>query len=227
MVLFLLLACSGGEPAVSPPAAAQKTTFTTLRDLGSFRLGSSLERSVRYGESAPEVTLTASELAWQDPDHFAYTRLRDQRVESRLVVYDGVGWLSTGTGPWSRRGDPEPLRAQVARGWDPWTEAVGGFEDDFVFTDVGRDEVDGRRARRFELSLAPPPATAGKAPRRRSGWVTTAVGGEVWVDEATALRLQARVQVEAEMRGQAQSITLLMSVTSVGGDVGVTPPEGP
>ena len=54
-----------------------------------------------------------------------------------------------------------------------------------------------------------------------------AVSGDVWLDEATSLRLQAKVNVSAEGKGQTQEVTLLLAFSDIGGDIVITPPDTP
>lgn len=220
-MLLLLLACSGGTPEVPRPEAARKVTLGTLQDLGSFEMAATIERAQRLGEAAPTTTTTALKLEWQDADHWAYTRARDGRGETRIVVHDGVGWLGTGDSPLTRRPDTEPLRAQVARNWDPWAEALGAYEGQLVLTRVGVETVGERRAERFAVSLAPGTTT------RRTGWSPTRASGDVWFDEATAVRVQAQVELAAARKGQSDEITLLLAVSRVGEDLGLAAPETP
>lgn len=220
-MLLLLLACTGDSPDVPRPEAARKATLGTLQDLGSFEMAATIERVQRLGEAAPTTSTTALKLEWQDADHWAFTRGRDGRGETRMVVFDGVGWLATGESPLTRRPDTEPLRAQVARNWDPWAEAVGAYEGQLELLRVGVETVGERRAERFSVGLAPQPA------KRRTGWVATRASGDVWFDEATAVRLQAQVQLAAERKGQSEEISLLLAVSRVGEPLGLQAPETP
>lgn len=223
MLLTLLLACSGSPPPEKRVDATRTLTFTTLEQLGPYRMEASVERTLQYAGGEPQRTLTTMQLAWRTPDQWELHRTRNGRPITHAIVYDGSGWLATGEGRMNRLNDAEPLRADLARTWDVWSETFGGLADRFAYTEVGLETVSGRPAEHHTVSLLPPPAKV----KGRHPWVPTAVSGDVWLDEATSLRVQAKVSVSAEGKGQTQEITLLLAVSDVGADIPITQPDTP
>jgi hypothetical protein len=47
----------------------------------------------------------------------------------------------------------------------------------------------------------------------------------VWIDEETAVRLQGKLTVEAASGGRTQRVDLLFSVSGIGVEPGVSPPD--
>lgn len=237
IALALLAACTGsGELATSTlPEAAQEVTFASLAALGSFQLQAAVEREVQNGSASPQTSQETLEIRWRDADHWSYRHGRDGRVVREIVVWEAVAWAGDGDGPLDRKGDAEPYRVQLATVWDPWQWGLESLADAVVF-DQGELELrDGRRLRRHQLSLPPelpePEAAEGakiskrpKPPRR--GWKASAVTGTVWIDEATAVRLDGKVAAEAVSGDRRQRTELLFAVGSIGGDPGVAPPPG-
>lgn len=220
-MLLLLVACTAREPELTRPEAARVVTFGTLTALGSFQMESSVERATRYGDNPPQVVKTATELRWQDPDHWSLRTVRDGTVETRTVVWDAVGWLSTPAGRLERRPDAEPLRAALSRSWDPWAEALGAYEAQLQYEPMGTEEVAGRKAERFAVSLVP------EDPKKKRRPAVRAVQGDLWLDEATSARLQASVTLTAESRDRTVDIQVLLAVSRVGEDLGLTDPSVP
>jgi len=77
---------------------------------------------------------------------------------------------------------------------------------------VGQEEIDGRKAERDTVSLAPPDPKD----RKKYAWTPTELSGDVWFDEETPVRLQAQVHGIAEGQGQTLEVTLLWSVSGIG-----------
>lgn len=223
MLLTLLLACSDPPPQETRIHATGTLTFNTLEQLGPYRMEASVERTVHYAGGEPQTTLTTTQLAWRTPDEWELKRTRNGHPITHACVYDGKGWLATGDGRLNLLRDPDPLRADLTRTWDIWTDAFGSLADRFAYTEVGRETVSGRPAEHHQLSLLPPPTkTKGRRP-----WTPTAVTGDVWLDEATSLRLQAKVSVSAEGKGQTEEVALLLAFSDIGGDIVITPPNMP
>jgi hypothetical protein len=220
--LAWMVACSGAPEAVSVPlpVAADRATFATVAGLGSYRLQANVRRSTG-GEGTPPVASTELvELRWKDADHWSYVQRRDDRVRSEVLVSGGVAWRSGGEGPLERKGDAEPYRVQLAGTWDPWSWALEGLASSLQLTPAGEELVDGRRAVRHIITPVPPP----EKPRR--GWTVTAAEGDVWIDDATAVRLVGNVRVEAVSGARTQEVTLAFSIEGVGLDPEVSAPPG-
>lgn len=220
--LFAVVACSGsaGDAALPLPAAAEKATFATVSGLGSYRLQADVTRSIGAEGMAPLVSTESVELRWRDADRWSYVQRRDDRVRSEVVVWDAVAWANGGDGPLVEKGDAEPFRVQLAGTWDPWSWALEGLAAGIRLEPDAVEIVEGRRALRHTVAALPPP----EKPRR--GWTVTAAEGEVWIDEATAVRLKGRVKVDAISGAQKQQVTLSFGIAGVGVDPEVSAPPG-
>jgi hypothetical protein len=217
-----LLACSGAPEAVSVPlpVAADRATFATVAGLGSYRLQATVRRSTGGEGASPVVSTELVELRWKDADQWSYVQRRDDRVRSEVLVFGGIAWRGDGDGPLERKGDAEPYRVQLAGTWDPWAWAMEGLASGLELVPAGSELVDGRRALRHTVAALPPP----EKPKR--GWTVTAAEGDVWIDEATAVRLVGNVRVEATSGARTQEVTLAFSIEGVGLDPDVSPPPG-
>ncbi|MDP2314156.1 MAG: hypothetical protein Q8P41_14735 [Pseudomonadota bacterium] len=220
--LLAVLGCAGPVEDAPPPLplAAEQATFATLTGLGSYRMQASVRRATG-GEGTVEMVGTETvELRWKDADHWSYVQRRDDRVRTEVVVWDAVAWANGGQGPLVRKGDAEPYRVQLAATWDPWERALESLAASIRLEPVGADLVDGRRAQRHTLVVVPPPE------KRRRGWTVTAVEGDVWIDEATAVRLQGNVRVEASSGARTRQVALSFAIDGVGLDPEVSAPRG-
>lgn len=242
---LLLAACGGGGQDAPPPlpVAAEEATFASVAALGSFHLQAAVNRTITAGTTVQPSEETV-EIRWRDQDHWSYRHGRDGRIRSEVVVWEGVAWSSAGGDPLERKGDAEPYRVQLASVWDPWAWGLESLAAAVAYDEGALELTDGRRLLRHTLSLAPPPpepakpgrkhakaeAAEGEAPpaataaKPRRGWTATAVQGDVWIDEATAVRLQGKVTVDAASGGRTQRVELLFSVNGIGVDPGVSPP---
>jgi hypothetical protein len=222
MWLPLLLACQGGAEGVAPslPVAASRTTFASVTELGAHHMHAEVHRTVSGGTTAPQVSEETVDLLWRDPDHWSLTQARDGRVRSKVVVFDAVAWSADGDGALARRGDAEPYREQLAGTWDPWAFALESLADSISFTLIGNEVVDGRRTQRHTLGLLPPPA------KPRHGWIPSSAEGDVWIDEATAVRLKGVVHVIASSGLQSLEVGLTFALDGLGVDPGVSAPDG-
>lgn len=216
------MACAGAveDAAVPLPAAAEKATFATVSGLGSYRLLADVRRSVGGDGAVPLVSTESVELRWSDSDNWSYVQRRDDRVRSEIRVRDSIAWANGGNGPLVNKGDAEPFRVQLAGTWDPWSWALEALSSGLLVTPEGVEIVEGRRAVRHAVAPAPPP----EKPRR--GWTVTAADGEVWIDEATAVRLKGRVRIEAVSGAQKQDVALTFTFGGIGADPDASSPPG-
>lgn len=212
MWLTLLLACSPPPPVVPRAAAVRTATLGSLQGLGGFTLQATIDRVVRYKTGDPQTTQVVARFSWGDADHWSLERARNGTIETRMIVFEGRGWLVHGPGAPVLQADSEPLRTQLASTWDVWTEALGAFESRMVYTPVGKEEVEGRPAERDSISLAP----SDPKDRRKRAWNPTELSGDVWFDDATPARLQAQIHGIAEGEGQTMEITLLWGISNLG-----------
>lgn len=221
-LLMLILACGDRASAPSTPealsAAAGKTTIASFEALGSHILESRTEITTeRDGVEAATVN-EITRLRWQDDDHWQWVREREGARLSEVRVFDGVAWTASGRADLRKRPDPEPLRAELALDADPWAAAMGTSESRVGYTQVGEEEVEGRKVWRYSLSLLP-----GVSGGRKSRDVLL-IEGQVWIDQATAVRLAGDVTVQTKSRAQRRTTHLRFTVTRIGGDAGVEAP---
>ena len=218
--LLLLAACrSGGQsPVDAAPAAAAKTTFASSEALGAHVMQSRSETTIeREGVAAATVKETMV-LRWQDDDHWQLVREREGARLSEVRVWEGHAWQADGRGPFRDRGDAEPLRAELSVHADPWQDVLASNADRVGYVDSGEEDIEGRKVWRYELQLLPGAPGAGKS-RDVLG-----VEGQVWIDQATAVRLAGDLTVRARSRDQIRSTHLQFSMSRIGGDAQVEPP---
>jgi hypothetical protein len=165
----------------------------------------------------------ATEIDWRDWDRFKVTRVSDGHPSSEVVVVGGVPWARSGNGTWEQRDDAETYRTQLQSTWDSWDEALEPFEGRIALSETGRELIEGRWARRFTVGLAPEPAT--KTHGRKSTFTPTSLVGTVWLDELTAVRLLAEVEGTVAQGNLQRTITLRLSRSDFGKDLGIRVPE--
>jgi hypothetical protein len=232
-----LLACAGDPSATAGPTLAEgaaTTIFASQAALGPHVMRVSVRRTARAddvpGEQVSEETML---LRWQDSDHWRLERARDGRAVEGLTVWDNVAWQDERDGR-VRKPDAEPARVTLAQTWDPWRLALEQVEAALVLTDVGVETREGRKAHRHAVSakVAAAPPSQGEPARgarkrppraRRGAFTVTAASGDVWIDEATAVRLAADVRVEAREGAKQHIIELRLALEEIGGDAGVAP----
>jgi hypothetical protein len=221
--------CGGGTDAAAPLTLAEgadTTIFASQSALGPHVMNATVRRTVRVDGAPESVTEESVSLRWKDQDHWALERSRDGRPSDAVTVWDGVAWTEG-----VRRPDAEPYRVMLAHTWDPWRLAFEQFEAGLQLEEDDVDVRSGRKAHRHEVSVrpAPEPPADGKGKRRArtprpSAFEVRSAAGEVWIDQATAVRLAADVRVEAVSGAQTHLVELRFSVDGIGGDPGVTAP---
>ena len=227
LLLLTLFACSGDTPTVTRAEVSERVTLDSMARLGTFQLHATWSRTRTREGAAPQARSTSMELLWMDLDHWCYSRLAGDVVESRMLVRDAVGWEQRGAGRWTSGRDPQALRAQLDITWDPWDEALSLFAGRISYTPAGSDEIAGRKAERYTVGLEPEPELKGKQKPKVAGpWKPTALEGELWVDQETAVRLQAKVKGTVKGQGQEQQVELVLGVSGVGADPGLPDPDG-
>lgn len=215
MILLVLLACGGdASTPVAPalPVAASKTTFGTLRELGSWQLVAEARRSTNGATPSVE----RYEVKWKDDDTWSWVLSRDGVVRTDVLVWRSIAWARDARGERERKGDAEGWRVQLASVWDPWAWAFESLADQLELTAGPVELLDGRRAVRYAVSSRPP---SGK-----KGWQVSAARGDVWIDEATAVRLRGDVTVEAA-NGATRTVQLVFSLDGIGLDPDISAPR--
>lgn len=230
----LVLACAEDTgPTLAEASVAVQ--YESVASLGPHRMSATTRRQELAGAEVITDAQEAMEIRWQSWDAFEMRRLVDGEQVSLVRVADGRAWAQRGDGSWVSRGDPEPWRQELRVAWSAWDQALEPFDERVVLTEVGADVVEGRRARRYTVSLAPlaerPRATRGKGKgkRRRRATPPTdpllALSGEVVLDEGTATRLLARVEGRWTQDDRERVVALDLSRSGLGQPQTILPPE--
>lgn len=226
---LLLLTGAGCSRTPPPPEvtlaqASDQVIFASVETLGPHRTVASIVRTDLRDGAEVNSHESLLDLAWQDWDNFRVRRLVDGEPVSESVVVKATAWSSQAGGGWSRREDAEPYRVQLQSTWNAWDDAFDTFRDRITLTEEGQEIIEGRRARRYAVSLTPLSPTA-KAPRNSRRFEPVSLSGTVWIDEATAVRLVAQVEGELHRGDLTRRITLRLARSDFGADLGLQPPE--
>ena len=243
--LALALGCRGcSEPPVEQgmtlTEAADEATFASVEKLGPHRCLSSIVRTDSRDGVAGASHTEVAEIAWRSWDRFRVTRVMDGQPVSDAIVVGGKPWARSYQGPWEAREDAETFRVQLQATWDSWDPAMEPFGERVAFTEVGRELIEGRWARKFTVTLGPDPeaavATAAADPAappkkkkkkkvaHRSGFTPVALSGTVWLDEQSAVRLLASVEGQVSQGNLVRSIQLKLTRSDFGEDLNIDPP---
>ena len=210
---------------VSLAQVSQEIQFQSVDHLGPHAYLASIQRT----ELRDDVVVTDSqevfEIRWDGWDDFEVRRSVDGKLASALRVVDAVAWWQR-NGRWVNRGDPEPYRQELRMTWNGWEQALDLFRNRVALDQPEDGVVEGRAARRYEVSLAPP-AAVGKARRRRreSEGGPVSLEGFVWVDEITAVRLVADVSGEVQRGGVTRRVHLKLARSAIGQDQNIERPK--
>ena len=217
MILLALLACTpdpSEKLAPQLPAAAAKTTLGTLRELGGWTMVAEVRRTETGGASHSSVE--RFEIKWKDDDHWTWVHTRDGQVRTEVHVWKAVAWVrSPGTGRLDRKGDAEGWRVQLASVWDPWRWGLEGLAEQLDLTAGPVELTDGRRAVHY---------TVASRPAERGAWRVSSAHGDVWIDEATALRTKGALTVEAVGGAATRTVELNFSIDGIGLDPDISAP---
>lgn len=213
-LLLFASACHRGPSAAEQLAeASRRVSFGTLAQLGPHRLAATVTRGEPEGADVDTETL---ELDWGDLDNFQVRRVRNGRVRSELRVLRGEAWVRVGTSPFNHYDDAELYRVELASTWNVFDTALSPFQGRIQLLDGQETVVEGRPAMRYTVALAP-----GEAPAR--GHVPQSLSGEVVLDQATAMRLVARVEGSYLESGRADRLrTIQVELTR--SQLGLLPP---
>lgn len=228
LLLLSIGACRGCEsqpetPPMTLPQAADKAIFASVEQLGPHRCIATISRQDTRDGVASASHQQATEVDWRDWDRFKITRVSDGHPASDVVVVGGVPWARSGSGAWEQRDDAETWRTQLQSTWDSWDEALEPFADRIALTETGRELIEGRWARRYTVALAPEPDK--KVRGRKAAFTPLSLSGTVWLDELTAVRLLAEVEGTVAQGNLQRQITLRLSRSDFGKDLGIRVPD--
>lgn len=238
------MACTVGAAACGPSdpdapdlgEASQEIQFESVDRLGPHRFLASIRHRILREGTSVDRTDEAVEIRWQDWDTFEYRRVVDAELQSAVVAVDGRPWTLRSRGRWELREDAEPYRLDLRQSWNAWDQALEPFRDHIELEEEGSELFEGRAVRRYAVRLKDdPPAESperGKGKRRRKLHqpaqpdVLVSLSGRVWIDEATAVRLQAEVSGELEQRGRRRTVDLQLTRSGIGLPQDIEPPAG-
>ena len=164
------------------------------------------------------------EVLWQDWDHFSYQHQVDGRTVESVHVYLGQGWVQR-AGEWDAVDDAEPYRTQLRMSWNAWEQVVARFDERVELTSDGTEQVEGRSARRYTVSLMEPATTRGPGPRAQNAFDPLELEGTLWLDEATAVHLTGRLRGVLGRDGYIQEHTVQLARTQIGTLEKIEPPD--
>ena len=142
-------------------------------------------------------------IQWTDWDRFRYRRTVDGDVVSDVRAVDGKVEVRRGKGDWAARDDIEPYRVQLQTTWSTWDEVLELFGDRVSLVEEATEQLGGREVRRHRLELGPAiPGVDDDA------WTPVRLGGTVWIDAATAVRLKAEVEGAVQQGNLERQVTL-------------------
>lgn len=233
------VACGPTDPdAPTLGDASQEVQFESVDRLGPHRYLASIRHRIVRDDGSVDRSDEAVEIKWQDWDTFEFRRVVDAELQSAVVAVDGRPWSLRSKGRWELREDAEPYRLDLRQSWNAWDQALEPFKDRIELEEEGSELFEGRAVRRYAVRLMPEPeperaeAAKGKGKRRRklhepaAGDALVSLSGRVWVDEGTAVRLQAEVSGELDQRGRRRTVDLQLTRSGIGLAQDIAPPAG-
>lgn len=227
----------GSSDSKAPDLAqvSQEVQFESVDLLGPHLYLASIRNRITRTDGSTERSDEAVEIRWQDWDTFTFRRVVDAELQSAVVTVDGRPWTLRSKNRWDRRDDAEPYRLDLRQSWNAWDQALEPFGERIVLTTEGTELFEGRIVRRYKVSLAPEPdadarpRAKGKRRRKKRHKAVKSVtllslDGRVWVDEGTAVRLQAEVTGELEQRGRRRTVELQLTRSGIGQPQEIEPP---
>lgn len=216
-----LLACDRGAPPEEALAdASTEVTFTSVEQIGPHHMVASIVRTDARANGDQRVVDELVEISWQDWDDFHVRRLVDGQVERETIVAGGVPYVSVAD-RFEQRDDAEPHRVQLRTTWNMWDAVLGAHLDHVQLEPTGKDIVEGRPARVYSLQMKPDEE---RPKNKRWGFIPEAASGTVWLDEGTAVRLKAQIELTSRRDGVLRTVKLDLQRSNIGMDQGVAPP---
>ncbi|MEC7988151.1 MAG: hypothetical protein VX278_23495 [Myxococcota bacterium] len=198
--------------------ASQKVIFASVEKLGSHRYTAQVRRREYRGDELVSEHEERVQIDWIDWDNFSYMREVDDREVMNLVVIDHQTWQLKKNGVWEQRPDAEPYRVQMRSSWNTWDQFVGPFEKALVWKDLGESEQDGRKVQLYEVDVDPL-----KISQKRN-LIPKSISGSVSIDQATAVRVYAEVQLSSTHDDYTKDVRLQLRREDIGGDIKLQSP---
>lgn len=222
-VLSFTLGCAEPveDPTVSLAVISDEITFRSVVGLGPHHLLATIIRVEEWEDGTTDEHDETLELSWNNWDRYHLRRLVDGKTVFESIVFDGQAYSRTRGAAWRSDLDVEPARLTLRTTWNMWKSAFDAFDDRIVLTEVGPSTVDTRPARRFTVGLS----TLPEGTRVRRGQLQPEqVSGDVWLDEATAVRLSANVTGVARQRARRHTVQFQLTRSGIGTEQSVIPP---
>lgn len=204
-----------GADAPTPPAAlataSETVVFGSTEALGPHTCTSIQTRTDRRGGAQVAQREEATTLRWTSWDDFEFAAEVDARPQTAVRVSGLTALVRDGKSDWRPRPDAEPYRAQLRATWNTWDATLEPFEGRVVLTAAGEEDVAGRGAMVYTVSLGPPLERA----RARATTTPTALSGRVWLDERTAVRLRADITGTLQQRDLERTLALRLDCAGV------------
>lgn len=164
--------------------ASESATFENVTRLGPHRFESTLQRESSFDN---QTTIEKVSMEWADWDNFQLQRYRNDRLRAENRVLRGKAFARSGKGRFRAARDAELYRVEMRHSASFWGRALEPFRGRVHAEKAESGTIDGRPAQRYTLSLVdgPPPAR---------GAHPLSLTGEMWLDEATAVRLFGRLE---------------------------------
>jgi len=187
MTLILAGCGAGNNPSDQKDPLLQSSesaTFDTVTRLGSHHFEAELVReSIFNGQETIEKVV----VDWGDWDNFQLQRYRNDRLRAETRVVHATAYAKSGKGRFRQASDAELYRVEMRHSASFWGRALEAFRGLVHAEKKEGAMIDGRPARRYELSLR----GEENAPSR--GHKAIELIGEMWIDEATAIRLSGQL----------------------------------
>lgn len=231
--------CGPSDPdAPTLGDASREVQFESVDRLGPHHYLASIKHRIIRDDGEVDRTDEAVEIRWQNWDTFEFRRVVNAELQSAVVTVDGRPWSLRSKGRWELREDAEPYRLDLRQSWNAWDQALEPFKERIELEEEGSELFEGRAVRRYAVRLVPeseePELERGKGKGKRRRKVhqpantdqLISLSGRVWVDEGTAVRLQAEVTGELEQRGRRRTVDLQLTRSGIGLPQDISPPEG-
>lgn len=215
LLLGFLSGCGGSPPTPEEDVllqASESATFENVTRLGPHRFQSILVRESSLGG---HTTTEKVAMEWADWDNFQLQRFRNDKLRAESRILRGEAFARSGKGRFRRSKDAELYRIEIRHSASFWGRALEPFRGRVLAEHTESGIIDGRPAQRYKLSLAD-----GAPPRRGSHPVS--LEGEMWIDEATAIRLSGKLKGHFLKNG-VDGQDVLMSLTLKRDAIGIVP----
>lgn len=213
-VLLGVAAGCGADAPTAPAAlatAADAVVFSSTEALGPHTCTSVQTRVDRRAGAQVSQREETTTLRWTSWDDFEFASVVDGKAQTSVQVNGQTALVRDGKSDWRPRPDPEPYRAQLRATWNTWDATLEPFEGRVALTPEGQEDVAGRAAQVYSVSLGPPLERA----RARATTNPTALAGRVWLDERTAVRLKADITGVVQQRDLERSVALRLDCAEV------------